>query len=95
MTIPLRPAQLIFDFLGDGAESYACGPDDETGGEFVFCDCADGVFGGVPDSVFSYFGDAGVGYDVNFIVVEFTFCVVTDLLVVGVENVRLGLDDMD
>ena len=95
MTIPLDSCQLIFDFLGDGIESYAGGPDDETGGEFVFCDCSGGVFGGVVDSVFGDFADAGVGDDIDFVVAEFTFCVVTYLLVICVENVRLRLDDMD
>src|SRR5271170_1595161 len=94
MTILLCPCQLIFDFLSDGVESYASGPDDETGGEFVFCDCAGGIFGGVPDSVFGDFGDTGIGYDIDFVVSEFTFCVVTYLLVVSIENVRLRLDDM-
>ena len=95
MTILLDSCQLIFDFLGDGVESYAGRPDDETGGEYVFCDRSGGIFGGVPDSVFFDFADAGVGDDIDFVVAEFAFCVVTYLLVIRVENVTLRLDDMD
>lgn len=94
VTILLCPPQLIFDFRGDGVEGYAGGPDDETGGKFVFDSSAGAVFGGVPDAVFGDFGDAGVGDDVDFVVAEFTFCVVADFLVVCVEDVGLRLDNV-
>ena len=86
---------MFFDFLRNGVEGYAGGPDDESRGEFMFSDVAGPVFCAVPDSIFGDFGDAGIGDDVDFVVLEFTFCVVADFLVVGVEDVRLTLYDMN
>ena len=94
MTILLHSCELVFDFLGDRVESNACGPHDDAGREFVFDDVSGGVFGCVPDSVFGNFGDAGVGYDVDFVVPEFAFCVVAYFLVISIEDVRLRLDDV-
>lgn len=75
---------MVFDCLGDGVESYASGPHDETGVEDVFCYLAVGRFEGVVDFVFFDFGDPSVGYDVDFVVGEFFFGVFADFFVVGV-----------
>jgi len=60
----------------------------------VFEDGAVGGSGGVVDSVFGDFGDAGVGYYVDAVVCEFLFGEFGDFFVVGVEDVGIGLYDV-
>jgi len=82
--------------LGEGIEGYACGPEDESSWEVVGAYFSGvGVFLLVVYFVFFDFGDAGVCDDVDVVVSEFTFCIIGDFLVVGVEDVRLTLYDMN
>jgi hypothetical protein len=96
MTVMLGVAQLFLDALGKRVECDACGPEDEACGESMLCyfSCV-GVFGLVVYFIFFDFGDAGICDDVDFVVGEFTFCVVGDFLVVGVEDMRLTLNNVD